>query len=88
MTAIILIRDFCNKRFVILDANGDPKMRMVWSKAVKDYRLRKVYAKKTFVFRQQLLKDMLDRALHTTLDYTSRRVSSSFTVKISCIMDY
>ena len=71
----------CNSNFEIenfdLDCNGDPKMKLSWSKAVKDYRLRKLYVEKTYNFRHQLLSDILDRAMHTTLDYKTKRVSSA-----------
>lgn len=53
-------------------------MRMAWSKAVKDFRLRKVYEKKTYHFRRQLMADVLDSAVDTTLDfYKTKRVRSN-----------
>lgn len=44
------------------EEDGSPKMRMVWSRAVKAYRVQKVYEPKTYVFRQALLNDILDAA--------------------------
>lgn len=48
--------------FYSIEPDGTPKLRMVWSKAAKSFRLRKVYQPKTYRFRNRLLSDILIEA--------------------------
>lgn len=59
---------------MLLDTNGEPVYRMLWSKAVKDFRLRKVYKPKTYVYKSQLLAAIIQHAGEHKLDTESRRV--------------
>ena len=51
---------------LISEADGTPKLRMVWTKSSKSFRLRPIYERKTYKFRYHLLSDILADAVHTT----------------------
>lgn len=44
------------------ESDGTPKVRMVYTRAAKGYRMRKVYQPKTYRFRERILKDILKDA--------------------------
>lgn len=56
----------CDFSILFSESDGTPKLRMVWTKSSKSFRLRQVYHPKTYQFRQRLLKDILADAVHTT----------------------
>ena len=45
-----------------IDKNGEVMMRRIWSKANKEFRLRKVYSEKTFNFRKTIMDRILMKA--------------------------
>ena len=49
---------------------------MVYSKAVKGYRLKRRYEPKTYRFRKELVADILEHAKTNKLDKTTKRVST------------
>ena len=56
---------WCNLGIITLlysDANGEPVMRRVWSKSVKEFRLKRVYTDKTYKFRDVLMAKILQMA--------------------------
>ena len=57
----------------ITDENGEPVKRSVWSKAVKDFRLRNVYTDKTVKFRENIKERILLKAVAPTTKCSSVR---------------
>ncbi len=47
---------------MLVEANGEPKMVQIWSRAVKGYRLKNVYEPKTFKFRTELMDSIMEHA--------------------------
>lgn len=70
------IRNLLLTCYFIDPETGEPLYTLVYSKAVKGYRLKKRYEPKTYRFRKELLADILEHAKTNKLDKTTKRVST------------
>jgi len=61
---------------------GEPLYTLVYSKAVKGYRLKKRYEPKTYRFRKELLADILEHAKTNKLDKTTKRYTGKRLAKL------
>lgn len=63
---------------LFVEPDGQAKMILIWSKAVKGYRLKNVYEPKTFKFRTELMESILEAA-KAPVSSTAPRVSTKYT---------
>ena len=52
--------------YVLLDEDGTAKMRLIYSKEAKEYRLKNVYDRKSYDFRQEILRNIIKEATKPT----------------------
>ena len=57
------------------DADGTPKLCMVWSECTDSFQMQPVYEEKTYNFRQNILRDILQNANIISPPKTSHEVS-------------